>query len=1362
MSGTISLSQTNETTAVTEGGASDTYTLVLDSAPTAEVTITIDATSAQVATDIITLRFTTSNWNVAQTVTVSAVNDARGEGLHYGVLQHTVTSNDTDYNGIHIAPLRVAISDDDLRNATAAFLPPDTTAFGAFTPVLAAHPAFGDLDADGDLDVLVGNYPSDFLYFQNTGSASAAIFASPQTNAFGLSYSGVAFGSPSLIDLDADGDLDLFSGNYLGEIVYFENIGSATRASFASKRFAPFGLSSFDAATAPTFADINGDGDLDAFVGTANGQIFYCENIGSAAAPSFDAATTNAFGLSNATRYAAPTFADLDGDGDLDAVVGNQYGDLLFCQNTGTATAASFAAPRNPALGLGNMGAFAKAAFADLDADGDLDALAGNFDGSVLYLENSPLLPTGSVSVTDTNLITGESCLVTITFNDTVTGFGNEDLSIANGTLSAVTSSDGGRIWTATLSPDPGIVDTTNVVTLDLRGVTNQAGNSGVGFVSSNNYTIDTLAYALTLSSTGGSTAVTEGGLTDTYTLVLSRAPSADVVITLDPTSAAVATDRTSLTFTPGNWQQPQTVTLTAVNDSAAEGLHYGVIRHLVSSDDAHYAGLDVAPLRVTVGDDDLHPRQPAFVAPVTNAFGLSLTTIDATPSFADLDADGDLDLLVGGRLGSTLYFQNTGTATAASFAAPIENPFGLIAVPFSNAAPTFADIDADGDLDALVGEVFGNTLFFRNTGTPTVASFAAPISNPFGLSDVGLSARPTFVDLDGDGQFDVVMGAQDGALRYFRNTGTATAASFAAALGNPFGLSDVGSYAAPTFADLDGDGDLDALVGNGSGNTMYFQNAGTATAASFAAQIENPFGLNSGSKTAAPALGDIDADGDFDAMEGNLFGLLRYFNNDTLPPSATVLVDDANLTVGETALVSFTFSEAVMGFSADDVQVANGTLIGLTTSNNMLWTATLTPNAALVAPTNILTLNLSGLTDSAGNAGVGTVESNPYAIDTVGLAPTLTAIPARSFADTVFDDSFLSATGVLEATDPQGDSLTYGISGGTVNGNTVSKTGTYGVLNLNLNTGAYTFTPSDAAIELTGTDSSESFTLIASDGTNTASQTLAISITHPIGASDTAGPDNLAGTAGADRFDALAGNDTVSGLAGNDTLNGGSGNDKLIGGTGNDTYVVDSVSDVVSETSTLATEIDTVLASVTFSLSANVERLTLTGSGAINGTGNTLANELTGNSGANKLSGLAGNDTLAGNAGNDQLFGGLGSDKLTGGTGSDRFVFDTTLGTSNIDTVTDFIKGSDKIVLDDDIFAKLGTGTLAGKALLAANYKVGTAAGDANDYIIYNPATDKLYYDNDGNGAHAAVQIGVITLAGTTAPALSDFLLIS
>jgi Ca2+-binding RTX toxin-like protein len=91
-----------------------------------------------------------------------------------------------------------------------------------------------------------------------------------------------------------------------------------------------------------------------------------------------------------------------------------------------------------------------------------------------------------------------------------------------------------------------------------------------------------------------------------------------------------------------------------------------------------------------------------------------------------------------------------------------------------------------------------------------------------------------------------------------------------------------------------------------------------------------------------------------------------------------------------------------------------------------------------------------------------------------------------------------------------------------------------------------------------------------------------------------------------------------------------------MSGGLGNDTYVVDSTGDVVSETSILGTEIDTVQSSVTWTLGANLETLSLTGVAAINGTGNTLANVLTGNAADNTLNGGVGADTLIGGAGND------------------------------------------------------------------------------------------------------------------------------
>ncbi|WP_222125870.1 Ig-like domain-containing protein, partial [Paenibacillus sp. Y412MC10] len=94
--------------------------------------------------------------------------------------------------------------------------------------------------------------------------------------------------------------------------------------------------------------------------------------------------------------------------------------------------------------------------------------------------------------VADTTLSIGETSLVTITFSEAVTGFTLADLTVANGTLSGLSSSDGGVTWTATLTPTTGITDATNVITLDNTGVQNAAGNAGAGTTDSNNYAIDT------------------------------------------------------------------------------------------------------------------------------------------------------------------------------------------------------------------------------------------------------------------------------------------------------------------------------------------------------------------------------------------------------------------------------------------------------------------------------------------------------------------------------------------------------------------------------------------------------------------------------------------------------------------------------------------------------------------------------------------------------------------------------------------------------------------------------------------------------------------------------------------------------
>lgn len=145
-------------------------------------------------------------------------------------------------------------------------------------------------------------------------------------------------------------------------------------------------------------------------------------------------------------------------------------------------------------------------------------------------------------------------------------------------------------------------------------------------------------------------------------------------------------------------------------------------------------------------------------------------------------------------------------------------------------------------------------------------------------------------------------------------------------------------------------------------------------------------------------------------------------------------------------------------------------------------------------------------------------------------------------------------------------------------------------------------------------------------------------------------GNDSLTTTGGTyNTLSGGGGNDALTGSIANDYLNGGTGTDTMAGGTGNDTYVVDNVGDSVIENTNEGT--DTVRSSITCILGSNVENLTLTGTAAINGTGNALNNVITGNHAGNWLRGGAGNDTLYALGGADWLYGGDGNDTLMGGT---------------------------------------------------------------------------------------------------------------
>ncbi|WP_415409633.1 beta strand repeat-containing protein [Synechococcus sp. A10-1-5-9] len=737
-----------------------------------------------------------------------------------------------------------------LFRATApAFSAAVTNPFGIQDVGISAAPAFADADRDGDLDLFIGNEAGNTLFFRNTAApeATTPAYAAADTNPFGITNVG-DYATPAFADADGDGDLDLFIGNDDGNTLFFRNnaAAGATTPAYAAAATNPFGLIDVGRAAKLAFADADADGDLDLFIGEFNGGIDFFRNTAApgATTPAFAAPDFNPFGFIDLGDSASPAFADADGDGDLDLFIGEAYGNTLFFRNTAApgSTAPAYAAGVINPFGITEVDSIANPAFADADNDGDLDLFIGNFNGDTLFFRNTaatPVAPVESATADGTYGI-GDVIDITVSFSEAVfvdTTGGNPTLQLETGTIdrkAIFVSGSGSTTLTFQYTVQAGDIsadlDQLSSTALELNGgtIADAAGNNAI----------------LTLAEPG------EAG---------SLGDNADLVI-----------DTTRPTGSQGSFA-----------------------------------------------------TAPAFSAAEINPFGIENVDFNAAPAFADADNDGDLDLFIGNLDGDTLFFRNTAApgSTTPAYATAVTNPFGITNVGSFAASPAFADADGDGDLDLFVGQRGGNALFFRNTAASgaTTPAFAAAEINPFGITNVGLRANPAFTDADGDGDLDLFIGNKDGDIFFFRNTAApgSTEPEFAAAETNPFGITEVGFLTRPAFADADNDGDLDLFISNGGGNTLFFRNTAApgSTNPAYAAAVTNPFGITNIDSTASPAFADADGDGDLDLFIGNSRGNILFFLNTAATPVAPVASTTANGSygIGDVIDITVSFSEAVV-----------------------------------------------------------------------------------------------------------------------------------------------------------------------------------------------------------------------------------------------------------------------------------------------------------------------------------------------------------------------------------------------------------------------------------------------------------------
>ena len=788
-------------------------------------------------------------------------------------------------------------------------------------------------------------------------------------------------------------------------------------------------------------------------------------------------------------------------------------------------------------------------------------------------------------------------------------------------------------------------------------------------------------------------------------------------------------------------------------------------------------------------------------------------------PALADLDGDGDLDLILGNNhLNSdgtdydaytVNYYENTGTDKAPSYLQRTgdDNPLNGVE-SFVNFKLVPADLDGDGDLDLLIGNLY----YYENTGTATAPAFEQRTGedNPLHAHRSEYYKRVVLPDMDGDGDLDMVAVQDNGAMLYFENTGTATAPAFEQRTGedNPLEkvIADENERITPAFTDLDNDGDPDLSVGRMDGSLDYYENTGSSTSPAFTERTgpDNPYNHAGQLRQANPVLADIDNDGDLDLVAGDIWGKVYLFENTGTAASpeftrrnvanevALTLYDSSgtdtldlrndnhdqrvdlrpegisdvyglrgNLVIARDTLienyVAGAGDDVITGNAADNViegRAGGDAIDGGAGSDTAAYTG-----SAVAVTVNLLAGTVSGghaegdtltsienLTGSAhddtltgdgddnvleGGAGADTLKGGG-GTDTASYVNSDAAVTAELpdglvFADDTTDDTddndryldVKTATGGHA----EGDALTSDIEnliGSRYNdvliGNSEHNRLDGGPGNDRLAGGI-------------GAD-----VLVGGPGLDTADYSNA----GPFGVTVNLGDGSTTGLyAEGDTFDSIenltgsAHDDTLTGDAGNNVLEGGPGADTLDGGEGIDTASYEhSPSRVdVRLSGTVVNHGD-----ATGDTLANIENLI----------GSAHNDTLAGNGQANWLTGLGGNDLLWGSGGDDLLTGGPGADRLIGGAGNDTASFAgspeaVTVRLHSFATAGGHAHG-DSFPYTVDVAYTDADGVEQTEALPDVENLIGSAhgdilAGDRRDNVLDGGPGDDTLYGGPGGG---------------------------
>jgi hypothetical protein len=561
---------------------------------------------------------------------------------------------------------------------------------------------------------------------------------------------------PQLVDIDGDGDLDLFLQKYRGELMFFENVGTATEPEFVwrTSRYQDLNVGEW-----ARFHDMTGNGRPDLFMELPSSYMQYYENVGTASEPRFEAR-----GDSIKTPGGRAIFAD--------------------AQNIPY--------------------------FFDVDCNGRTDLFLGRIDGTVARFEF-------------------------VEFADDAPVFELVDERFENIEIVAVFGVPG----------EPPPLEGPGSDSRDERPTLH--GANSMAFADWNRNGAPDLFWG----------DFFEPGVLLLENIGTCARPNLEVEPVPVPADPIIQTSGYN-SPAPGDLNGDGHLDLIVGVLGGAFNPNRTSVENLL-----HYSGSADGTMR-------LETRR--FL------FGLDVGS-ESVPALGDLTGNGAPDLLIGSKFDpetssppALRWYENVGTARAPEF----EFRATLPEVAHLNGAPVLADLTGDGRLDLLVGTFNEGILWYRNEGTDA-PRFVSASDEPIARLSRGSYTSPALGDLTGNGLLDLVVGEASGELNYFRNVGSTSRPEFQIVTEELGGI-NVGSRSAPLLVDVDGDGDLDLLVGEESRGLLWFENIGSPTEPRFESEgvvLEGRF-----PRLAAPRLVDIDGDGTLDMILGDQGGGLVFFRN--------------------------------------------------------------------------------------------------------------------------------------------------------------------------------------------------------------------------------------------------------------------------------------------------------------------------------------------------------------------------------------------------------------------------------------------------------------------------------------------------